>query len=232
MSPWNKRDDSLLKELGVKTFDLHQERRDRTGKRHLYVYVGQDGLVPTAATTTSIWAGEMVRRKKATRMMETFFRLFYLCAILLVYGFRGEGRIKRRSTRRRKRKKPNCHLHRLGREFTLDVADLKSVVGAHCWHGHIAIIQGKRSRLVIQPPATTPAHTLVLFYGRRDDAVYTRTLPKVPLGLDFLRLFPPFSDLLFLLGHLIHPTRFSLPSWLYCTAKKTKKGGKKIEKKN
>lgn len=27
---------------------------------------------------------------------------------------------------------------------------------------------------------------------------------------DFMRLFPPFSDLLFLLGHLIHPTRFTL----------------------
>ena len=48
-------------------------------------------------------------------------------------------------------------------------------------------------------------------------AVHTRThegFPKVPLGLDFLRLFPPFSDLLFLLGHLIHPPRFSpLPSF-------------------
>lgn len=56
-------------------------------------------------------------------MMETFL-LFSDGAISYLYIVR-EGKNVEEA-----RLPPNCHLHRLGREFTLDVAsDLKSVVG-------------------------------------------------------------------------------------------------------
>lgn len=66
-----------------------------------------------------------------------------------------------------------------GREFTLDVADLKSVVRgarAGCWHGRIAIIPG-RSRLVTQLPGND-THTHTNSWSSRTRCL--RCLPTFP----------------------------------------------------
>jgi flagellar biosynthesis component FlhA len=79
----------------------------------------------------------------------------------------------------------------------------------------------ERSRLVTQLPATTPAHILSPAVVVVTTAVqHEDSSRKVLLSwfFDFMRLFPPFSDLLFLLGHLIHPTRFTLlPLYIHRT---------------
>ena len=137
---------------------------------------GRTGLELVLPFEREKWFGE----KKASRMMETFLLLHLLLLLLgchlLLHRSDGEGGGRRK-------KKPNCHLHRLGREFTLDVADLKSVVGAR-WLA-VSPSSQERSRLVTQLPATTRAHILLLLLlsGRRDDGrthTHTRGLPKSP----------------------------------------------------
>jgi hypothetical protein len=92
----------------------------------------------------------------------------------------------------------------------------------------------ERSRLVTQLPATTPAHILSPAVVVVTTAVqHEDSSRKVLLSwfFDFMRLFPPFSDLLFLLGHLIHPTRFTLlPLYIHRTHPSQKKMKKRIAK--
>ena len=148
---------------------------------------GRTGLELVLPFEREKWFGE----KKASRMMETFLLLLLLllllgCHLLLHRSDRGGGR---------KKKKPNCHLHRLGREFTLDVADLKSVVGG-ALAGRIAIIPGKKptrnSTAGNDASAHTTTTTLRSSWRRPYTHAHTRASQKSLSALISCDSFRPF----------------------------------------
>lgn len=170
----------LLLWKGLTTFDLHRENETKytTSRRHLYVGVAGGGRCCYYCNYYFHLSGRNGSEKEGESNDGNVPSPLLL---LLVYRS-GEGGI-RSSKDAAEREKPNCHLHRLGREFTLDVADLKSVVG-----GAMLAWPYRHHPRKEKPPrnstaATTPAHILspaVVVVTTTDGRTTRGLFPKSP----------------------------------------------------